>query len=92
MRVEGACASGGLAFACALDAIQAGSANVALVVGAEVQRTVSSRVGAEYLARASHYARQRSIDDLVFPALFARRIKACQEQLGYCTPQRTSGP
>ena len=26
MRVEGACASGGLAFACALDAIQAGSA------------------------------------------------------------------
>jgi acetyl-CoA acyltransferase len=83
MRVEGACASGGLAFACALDSIQAGSSNVALVVGAEVQTTVNARIGGDYLARASHYRRQRGIDDFTFPALFARRIKACQEQLGY---------
>jgi acetyl-CoA acyltransferase len=86
MRVEGACASGGLAFACALDSIQAGSSNVALVVGAEVQTSVSSRVGGDYLARASHYRRQRGIDDFTFPALFARRVKACQEELGY-TPR-----
>jgi len=83
MRVEGACASGGLAFACALDSIRAGSSDVALVVGAEVQSTVSARVGGDYLARASHYRRQRGIDDFTFPALFARRVKACQEQLGY---------
>eukprot|EP00605_Chrysophyceae_sp_TOSAG23-4_P001325 GSChrysophyteH1.ASY1.ANO1.1442.1 assembled CDS len=86
MRVEGACASGGLAFACALDSIQAGSSNVALVVGAEVQTTASARQGGDYLARASHYRRQRNIDDFTFPALFARRIKACQEILGY-TPR-----
>ena len=75
MRVEGACASGGLAFASALESIQAG-ADVTLAVGAEVQTTASARVGGDYLARAAHYARQRSIDDFTFPALFARRIKA----------------
>ena len=82
MRVEGACASGGLAFSSAMESIQAGSSDVALVVGAEVQTTVSARIGGDYLARASHYKRQRGIDDFTFPALFARRIKACQEGLG----------
>ena len=38
MRVEGACASGGLAFCSALESIQAG-ADINLVVGAEVQTT-----------------------------------------------------
>ena len=81
MRVEGACASGGLAFASAVDAIRAGS-DVCLVVGAEVQTTASARIGGDYLARASHYARQRPIDDFTFPALFAGRVKACMEQAG----------
>jgi acetyl-CoA acyltransferase len=81
MRVEGACASGGLAFASAVESIQAGT-DVALVVGAEVQTTQSARVGGDYLARASHYARERSIDDFTFPALFARRVKAYKEAFG----------
>lgn len=75
MRVEGACASGGLAFASAMDAIQAG-ADIVLVVGAEVQTTASAREGGDFLARASHYRRQRDLDDFTFPALFARRTKA----------------
>ncbi|MCB9682951.1 MAG: 3-ketoacyl-CoA thiolase [Alphaproteobacteria bacterium] len=75
MRVEGACASGGLAFASAVESIQAGS-DVTLVAGAEVQTTASARQGGDYLARASHYARQRGIDDFTFPALFARRARA----------------
>ena len=74
MRVEGACASGGLAFSCALDAIRAG-ADITLVAGAEVQTTASARTGGDYLARAAHYRRQRPIDDFTFPALFARRTK-----------------
>ncbi len=74
MRVEGACASGGLAFASAVDALKAGS-EIALVVGAEVQTTASARTGGDYLARAAHYARQRELDDFTFPALFAWRTK-----------------
>eukprot|EP00993_Chasmostoma_nieuportense_P000910 NODE_1836_length_1362_cov_34.761943_g1744_i0.p1 GENE.NODE_1836_length_1362_cov_34.761943_g1744_i0~~NODE_1836_length_1362_cov_34.761943_g1744_i0.p1 ORF type:complete len:437 (-),score=143.59 NODE_1836_length_1362_cov_34.761943_g1744_i0:50-1318(-) len=75
MRVEGACASGGLAFASAMAAIQ-GGVDIGLVVGAEVQTTVSPRVGGDYLARASDYERQRGLDDFTFPALFAVRMKA----------------
>ncbi len=75
MRVEGACASGGLALASAVEAIQAGT-EVALVVGAEIQTTAPARVGGDYLARAAHYRRQRPIDDFTFPALFARRNRA----------------
>ena len=77
-RLEGACASGGLAVLAGLDAIAAG-ADTVLAAGVEVQTTVNARVGADYLARASHYTRQRSIDEFTFPALFARRSKACFE-------------
>lgn len=79
MRVEGACASGALAVQVAYDAIRSG-ADVALAVGAEVQTTVSPRIGGDYLARASHYARQRSIDDFTFPCLFAKRMKGILER------------
>lgn len=78
MRVEGACASGGLAVAAAVDALQAGS-DVALAVGAEVQTTVNAKIGADYLARAAHYESQRSIDAFTFPCLFARRAKLLKE-------------
>lgn len=81
MRVEGACASGGLAMVCGVDAIRAGS-DVVLVTGVEVQTTVSARVGGDYLARAADYGRQRSIDDFTFPALFARRTKAYRDAFG----------
>ena len=81
MRVEGACASGGLAIMAALDSIAAG-ADMVLVAGVEVQTTVSARDGGDFLARASHYSRQRSIDDFTFPALFGRRSKAYREAFG----------
>lgn len=80
-RVEGACASGGLAVLGAIDALQAG-AEVAFACGAEVQNTVNARVGADYLARAAHYASERDIDEFTFPALFARRAKAYKEAFG----------
>ena len=80
-RLEGACASGGLAILAGLDAIAAG-ADIVLVAGVEVQTSVSAREGGDFLARASDYARQRSIDDFTFPALFARRVKAYQEKFG----------
>ncbi len=81
MRVEGACASGGLALVSALDAIAAG-ADLVLVAGVEVQTNESARVGADYLARASHYRRQRGIDEFTFPALFGRRTRYYREKFG----------
>ncbi len=81
MRVEGACASGGLAMICGIDAIRSGT-DVALIAGVEVQTTASARVGGDYLARASDYARQRGIDDFTFPALFAARTKAYRTAFG----------
>ena len=81
MRVEGACASGGLAFASAYESIQAGT-DVTLVVGAEVQTTVSAREGGDFLARASHYKRERQLDDFTFPAVFARRTQAYRAATG----------
>jgi acetyl-CoA acyltransferase len=80
-RVEGACASGGLAVAWGVDSIQAGR-DLVLVAGVEVQTTVSAKVGADFLARAAHYATQRGIDPFTFPALFARRTKAYFEAHG----------
>ena len=79
--VEAACASGGVGIVGAIESIQAGL-DVVLVVGAEVQTTVRPREGADYLARASHYATERSIDDFTFPALLARRAKAYKEAYG----------
>ncbi len=80
-RLEGACASGGLAVLAGLDAIAAG-ADIVLVAGVEIQTTASARTGGDYLARAADYKRQRPLDDFTFPALFARRIKAYREAYG----------
>lgn len=80
-RLEGACASGGLAFASGCDAVAAG-ADVVLVAGVEVQTTMSAKDGADALARAAHYETERAIDPFTFPCLFARRTKHARERLG----------
>jgi len=77
-RLEGACASGGLALVAGIDAISAGN-DAVLVSGVEVQTTVSAAEGADYLARAAHYEKQRACDPFTFPCLFARRAKAYRE-------------
>lgn len=81
VRLEAACASGGTAVVAGADAIQAGC-DVVLVAGAEVQTTVRAREGADFLARASHYETERSIDDFTFPAIMTRRTKAYKEAFG----------
>jgi len=73
MRLEGACASGGLAMIAAIDALRAGRDDVCLVVGAEQQTTASAREGGLFLARAADFARQSCIDDFTFPCLLAQR-------------------
>ncbi len=80
-RVEGACASGGLALLAGVDAVSAGC-DVVLVVGAEVQTTLSAKDGADALARAAHYETERGLDPFTFPCLFARRTRAYCEKYG----------
>ncbi len=77
-RTEAACASGGIALLAGAEAVAAGH-DIVLVAGAECQTTERARVGAEYLARAAHFAEERGIDEFTFPALFARRAKAYHE-------------
>ena len=84
-RVEGACASGGLALTAGVDAISAGN-DVVLVTGVEVQTTLSAKDGADALARAAHYPTERSLDSFTFPCMFARRMRAYCERYGV-TPQ-----
>lgn len=81
IRVEGACASGGLAVVGAIESLQAGL-DVVMAVGSEVQTTVSAREGAGFLARASHWETERDIDEFTFPAMFARRAKHYKEAFG----------
>lgn len=85
LRVEGACASGGLALMTSVDALKAGSADIAMTIGVEVQTTASARVGGDYLARAADYRRQRGIDDFTFPCLFAKRMKYIAEKNHFTT-------
>jgi acetyl-CoA acyltransferase len=81
LRIEGACASGGLAVAAGVEAVAAGT-ELALVVGVEVQTTVDAREGADFLARAASYSKQRSMDPFTFPCLFARRALAYRNAHG----------
>ncbi len=80
-RVEGACASGGLALVDGIRMISTG-ADVVLVAGSEVQTTYNAKDGADFLARAADYKRERDIDPFTFPCLFARRMKAYCEANG----------
>jgi len=79
MRLEAACASGGLACSEAVRAIRAGD-DVVLSVGVELQTEVDARTGGTYLARASDFKRQSGIDAFTFPALFGKRTKAYLEK------------
>jgi acetyl-CoA acyltransferase len=86
MRIEGACASGGLAAAEAVMAVKAGN-DCVLAVGAEMQSAASAREGGTFLARAADFERQASIDDFTFPCLFARRTKAYLERYPHASFQ-----
>lgn len=84
LRLEAACASGGLACSESVRAIRAGD-DCVMAVGVEVQNAVDARTGGTFLARAADYERQSGIDDFLFPALFARRVKAYTERYPDCT-------
>jgi acetyl-CoA C-acetyltransferase/acetyl-CoA acyltransferase len=82
-RVEGACGSGGLGLYTGMKSILAETADVALVLGVEVQNTVKAIYGADILAGAGHYASERKNGHAYFfPGRFSERAAAYQEKFG----------
>ncbi len=82
-RVEGACGSGGLAVSTAVIKLLADQADAVLVMGVEVQNTVKAVYGADILAGAGHYSRERkSGHAFFFPNLFSDRAGAAYERYG----------
>ncbi len=73
-RVEGACASGGLGLITAVKSVLAGTAEVVLTIGVEVQNTVKAIYGADYLAGAGWFRGERKKGHAYFfPAVFSDR-------------------
>ncbi|WP_296401637.1 beta-ketoacyl synthase N-terminal-like domain-containing protein [Zoogloea sp.] len=83
-RVENACASGAAAVYAACDAIEAGRARLALVVGAEKMTAVS---GAEVTASwAPSYVREEASRGLSFPGLFGELATGISAATGIVRP------
>ncbi|MDM4766614.1 acetyl-CoA acetyltransferase [Pelomonas sp. SE-A7] len=80
-RVENACASGAAALYAAADAIEAGRARIALVVGAEKMTAVSGVETTRILGNAS-YVREEAAAGLTFPGIFAQMAQAYFERHG----------
>jgi acetyl-CoA C-acetyltransferase len=88
LRVEAACASGGVAFMSAIHQVASGAHDVVLVVGAEQQKTMSPADGADVLAAAGDYASESpAYGPLVFPGLFARVALDYRDRYGLTDAQ-----
>lgn len=77
MAVEGACGTGGKAIASAIKAILSDLADVVFVTCFEMQNSVKSVYGADILAGAGDYRKERKEGGaLFFPGIFNRRLEA----------------
>lgn len=82
-RVEGACASGGLALASSVSSVLAEKSDLVLAIGVEVQNTMKAIYGADVLAGAGHYAGERKNGHAYFfPSKFSDRAGAYKERFG----------
>ena len=82
-RVEGACGSGGLGLTTAVKSVLAGTAEVVLTIGVEVQNTVKAVYGADILAGAGWYRGERKAGHAYFfPSLFSARAGAYFAKFG----------
>lgn len=71
-RYEAACASGSVALDAANTKLRVGDYDVAVVVGLEVMKTVSSSVGGDFLGTAAYYEKEAKGVQFPFPKLFGR--------------------
>ena len=71
-RYEAACASGSVALDAASARIRGGDYEVAVVLGIEIMKTVSSSVGGDFLGTAAYYEREAKGAQFPFPKLFGK--------------------
>jgi acetyl-CoA C-acetyltransferase/acetyl-CoA acyltransferase len=83
IRVEGACASGGLALATAIKSVMSGVSDVVLTLGVEVQNTMKAVYGADVLAGAGWYNKRKNGHAHFFPGQFSDRAGAYYKKYGY---------
>ena len=81
-RVEGACASGGLALTAGIRSILAETAEVVLAIGVEVQNTMKAIYGADVLAGAGWFQERKTGHAYYFPGKFSDRAGAYFEKYG----------
>jgi len=82
VRVEGACATGGLALTTGIKSVLAETAEVVLVIGVEVQNTVKAIYCADYLAGAGWFKNRKAGHAYFFPGQFSDRAGAYFEKYG----------
>ncbi len=71
-RYEAACASGSVAIDAASSKIKDGTYDLAIVIGFEIMKTVSSKEGGNFLGKAAYYEEEAKNIELPFPKLFAK--------------------
>jgi acetyl-CoA C-acetyltransferase len=71
-RYEAACASGSVAIDAAATHIRAKDYDVAIVLGIEVMKTVSSAIGGDFLGTAAYYEKEAKGVQFPFPKLFGK--------------------
>lgn len=87
--VEGACGTGGRAIATAFRSVLSDMAETVFVVGFEIQNIVKAVYGADILAGAAYYNKERKKGGaFFFPELFSNRAGAYFERYGQDLPRR----
>lgn len=82
--VEAACCSGGRAIGMGIRSALSGMANSVLVAGFEIQNSVKAVYGADILAGASYYQKERKKGHaFFFPGVFSDRAGAYYDRYGY---------
>ena len=82
IRVEGACATGGLALMSGIKSVLAETAEVVLVIGVEVQNTVKAIYCADYLAGAGWFKNRKNGHAYFVPGQFSDRAGSYFEKYG----------
>lgn len=82
MRVEAACASGGMSLVTGIKSVLAESADTVLSMGVEVQNAVKAVYGADILAGAGWFSKRKEGHAHFFPGQFSDRAGAYFEKFG----------